>query len=155
MVALLGATMAVTLADVTTDFAHCREVFERYGCFVVDDAIESAAMLDELEAAARRVAARGQSGSDAYSLEVAENTAEGTQINALIAPEYGEPVFQRMMSSEALGRYADLLLPPPVRFWFCAMWCLNDTQEANGTYDSSWHLCVPPLPCPPRTPSHR
>ena len=55
------------------------------------------------------------------TLDVAENTAEGTQMNALIAPEYGEPVFQRMMSSEALGRYADLLLPPPVRFWFCAM----------------------------------
>ena len=43
------AHQAVTLADLTTDFEHCAEIFEQYGCFVVDDAIETPEMLDELD----------------------------------------------------------------------------------------------------------
>ncbi len=129
---------AVSLADLTTDFEHCAEIFERYGCFVVDDAIETPAMLDELEAAARRVGALVQSGKHEYSLN-AGNSPGATQINALIAPEYGEPVFQEMMASDALAKYAGRLLPPPIRLWFCAMWCLNDKQPGRGRYDSSWH----------------
>jgi hypothetical protein len=131
--------MPATLADITTNFAHCQELFERHGCFVVDDAIDKS-MLDELEAAARRVVARVQGGSDEYSLGVGGNAPGATQIGALLAPEYGEGVFQQMMGSDALAKYADLLLPPPIRLWFCALWCLNGQQlpERQG-YDSSWH----------------
>ena len=46
-----------------------RDCRPRLGCFVVDDALQSRAMLDELEAAARRIVARVQSGADAYSLD--------------------------------------------------------------------------------------
>ena len=31
----------VTLADLTTDYEHCLEVWEEHGCFIVDDLIES------------------------------------------------------------------------------------------------------------------
>ena len=48
-----------------------------------------------------------------------KNAPGATQINALIAPEYGEHVFQEMMGCDAMAKYADLLLPPPVRLWFC------------------------------------
>eukprot|EP01048_Picozoa_sp_COSAG05_P016496 COSAG05_NODE_2129_length_3516_cov_3.306612_4_plen_304_part_00 len=124
------------LSTITTEFAYCRDVFERFGCFVVDDAVEPS-MLPELEAAARRVVARVQSGEDDFSLHAAGNGPEATQISGLIAPEYGEPVFQEMMSSDALARYYTLL-PPPVRLWFCAMWCLNENQQ-KYEYDSKWH----------------
>jgi ectoine hydroxylase-related dioxygenase (phytanoyl-CoA dioxygenase family) len=133
---------AVSLAELTTDFEHCAEIFERHGCFIVDDAIETPEMLDKLEAAARRVVALVQSGTHAFSLDpdkATGNSPGATQINALIAPEYGESVFQEMMASDALAKYADLLLPPPIRLWFCAMWCLNDNQTERGRYDSTWH----------------
>ena len=42
-------------------------------CFVVSDALDSPAMLDALEAAARRVTATVQAGADEYSQKVAEN----------------------------------------------------------------------------------
>ena len=134
----------VTLAELTTDYEHCAAIFERYGCFVVDDVIEAPEMLDELEAAARRVAARVQSGTDAYSLDADKATGNApgaTQINALIAPEYDEPVFQAWMASDGVAKYAERLLPAPIRFWFCAMWNLNENQPVSAPqgYDSTWH----------------
>ena len=129
--------MSATLSQLTTDYDHCRDIFEQHGCFVVNDAI-APGMLAHLESAARRVVETVQTGEDEYSMQVAGNGPEATQINALIAPEYGEPVFQAMMSSDALARYWRLLLPPPIRLWFCALWCLNDAQVAT-TYDSRWH----------------
>ena len=79
------APQTVTLVDLTTDFEHCAEIFEQYGCFVVDDAIETPEMLDELEAAARRVVALVQSGEHDFSLDpdkATGNSPAATQINA-------------------------------------------------------------------------
>jgi ectoine hydroxylase-related dioxygenase (phytanoyl-CoA dioxygenase family) len=138
----LGMAQSATLTELTTDYEHCAAVFERYGCFIVDDAIESPEMLSELEAAARRVVDTVQSGGHGFSLDTEKGTGNNpaaTQINALIAQEYGEPVFQAMMASDAVAKYADLLLPHPIRLWFCAMWCLNDNQPGREQYDSTWH----------------
>lgn len=33
---------AVTLADLTTDYEHCVEVWKEHGCFIVGDLIEPA-----------------------------------------------------------------------------------------------------------------
>jgi ectoine hydroxylase-related dioxygenase (phytanoyl-CoA dioxygenase family) len=131
-------TPTVTLRELTTDFAHCASVFDRWGCVVVDDALQSAAMLDELEVAAKRVRSVVQGGEGRYSLEVAKNAPGATQLNALIAPEVSEPIFQHMMGCDAIARYADRLIGwPEIRFWFCAMWCL----QGRGTpeYDTGWH----------------
>ena len=44
----------VTVAELRTDFEHCREVWEEHGCFVVDDAI-APELLQRAEDAAWRV----------------------------------------------------------------------------------------------------
>ena len=143
-------SVRTTLSDITTDFARCEEVFKRHGCFVVDDALEPA-MVDKLEQAARRVVARVRSGTDAFSASVG-NSPDATQIGALITPEYRESAFHEMMGSDSLARYAERLLPGPIRLWFCAMWSLDATdgerqrqRETDGErtqrrrYDTGWH----------------
>lgn len=64
--------------------------YEEQGYVIVDDAVD-AAILDELEAAGRRVRDKVRSGQvDVESIRGAQR--EPQVIWGLIAPEYGEPV---------------------------------------------------------------
>jgi len=69
----------------------------------VDDAVYPA-MMDELEAAGRRVRDKIRAGElDIYSIQ--GNHQEPQPVWGLIAPEYGEPIFAEYMITEQIEAY--------------------------------------------------
>ena len=86
----------VTLAELRTDFEHCREVWEEHGCFVVDDAI-APELLQRAEDAAWRVWGRVKGG------EAVEGVTPGaSSIGALLSPELGGGVRNPRDTADAM-----------------------------------------------------
>ena len=89
----------------THDPEKVKEEFSTQGYSLVEDAVEPE-MVDQLEAAARRVWAKVRAGE----VDVAGNGPEATAIFGVIAPEFGEPVFAEHLVSPAIERYATTFL---------------------------------------------
>ena len=120
----------VTVAQLRTDFEHCREVWEEHGCFVVDDAI-APELLQRAEDAAWRVWGRVKNGG-----EPVEGVAPGaSSIGALLSPEFDEPAFGEHLSSPDIARYAEHFLGERLRLGFAMLWC---AEEGQG-YHTTWH----------------
>ena len=107
------------------------DLFRDQGYLVVDDMVEPA-VLDELEAAARRIRDKIRSG------EVDIKTAFGDKrepsvIWGLLAPEYGEPAFAEYLASDPLLDYAKGIQGEELRLGWI-------TLAANPPgYDTGWH----------------
>jgi len=119
--------------------AYEEQVAQYYedGYFIADDAFDPS-MLAPLEAAARRAAAKVQSGevvakTDGISTGgLGDNTHD---ILGLIAPEFGEPLFAEYLGCEAIARYMHALLGPDLRLGWVAIFVIPRPEE----YDTGWH----------------
>ena len=84
------------------------------GYFIVDDAVD-AALLQELAAAADRVAARVRSGEvvdDPDGIHLGGEAVEPAFISGLVAPEFAEPAFAQYLASEPIARYLQSFTKP-------------------------------------------
>ena len=107
--------------------------YHRQGFAVVDDAVDPD-MLDELEAAGRRVRDKIRAGEVDINSALAENR-EPHVIWGLIAPEYGEPVFRGYLISAPVERYTHAFLGPELRLGWVVIFCTGN----HVPYDSTWH----------------
>ena len=119
--------------------AYDEQVAQYYedGYFIADDAFDPS-MLAPLEAAARRAAAKVQSGevvakTDGISTGGLGDTTH--DILGLIAPEFGEPLFAEYLGCEAIARYMHALLGPDLRLGWVAIFVIPRPEE----YDTGWH----------------
>ena len=108
------------------------EQFEDRGYFILDDMVPEA-MLDELEAATRRVREKVMS----RELDIGGNYGSGDpkSIHGMWAPEYGEAVFQHYLTSAPIIEMAQLFHGPQVRLGYVHLWNCNP----GSTYDTGWH----------------
>ena len=113
-----------------------KEQIDQYweqGYFVADDAVEPR-MLDELEAATRRV--RDKTRADEVDLR--SNRGEGREplvIWALFAPEFGEPAFAEYMLSKPIESYVHSFIGDQLRLGFQIVFCTGN----YAPYDTGWH----------------
>ena len=107
--------------------------YHEQGFVVVDDAVE-AEMVDELEAAARRIKEKIRSGEVDVCSSVDED-GEPKYIWGLIAPEYGEPVFAEYLICEPLEAYTHAFLGSELRLGFATIFGTGTGKP----YDSTWH----------------
>jgi hypothetical protein len=108
------------------------------GYFIADDAVEPD-MLDELEAAGRRVRDKIRSGAVNIHSNLGEND-EPIVIYGMIAPEYGEPIFAQYMASKVVESYVQAFLGEELRLGFLAFFATAN----QAPYDTGWHRDVGP-----------
>ena len=112
------------------------EVVDEYhqqGFAVVDDAVDPA-MMDELEAAARRAQDKVRSGEvDVHSIK--DEDGEPHVLWGLIAPEFGEPVFANYLISAPVEAYSQAFLGPELQLGWVCLFCTGN----GAPYDSTWH----------------
>ncbi len=105
------------------------------GYFIVDDAVD-AALLQELAAAADRVAARVRSGEvvdDPDGIHLGGEAVEPAFISGLVAPEFAEPAFAQYLASEPIARYLQSFLGDELRMGWVHLCCVQ------GQYVIGWH----------------
>lgn len=103
------------------------------GYFIADDAVD-AAMLEALEAAARRVREKVRSGAVDIKSSRSES-GEPQVIWGLMAPEFAEPVFAAYLISKPLMAYVRAMLGEELRLGAVSIFC-NANQ---APYDTGWH----------------
>jgi len=108
------------------------------GYFIAADAVEPD-ILDELEAAGRRIRDKVRSGTVNIRSNLGENN-EPIVIWGLIAPEYGEPIFAQYMASKPVESYVHAFLGKELRLDFTAFFATAN----QAPYDTGWHRDVGP-----------
>ena len=115
-----------------------RTEYLNHGFFIADDAVDPD-MLEDLAAAARRTAAKYRSGVvvvETDGVKVGDGTPndEGTgNIEGVLAPEYGEPLFAEYLVSDSLLDYAKGIQGEELRLGWITL-CANPPG-----YDTGWH----------------
>lgn len=115
-----------------------KQQYATQGFFITDDAVDPA-MLDDLVAAARRACAKWRSGAvvveeDGVKVGGGEVNEEGNgNIEGVLAPEYGEPVFAEYLASDRLLNYAKSIQGEQLRLGWITL-CANQSG-----YDTGWH----------------
>ena len=111
------------------------EQYRDQGYFIAADAV-APELLEQLEAAARRVVARVRSG-DVVDDEAGVGTggpgAEPQFISGIIAPEFDEPAFARYLDAAALARYLKPFLGEELRLGWVHLCAIE------GPYEIGWH----------------
>ena len=107
--------------------------YHEQGYVVVDDAVDPD-MMDELEAAGRRVRDKIRAGEvDVHSI-LGENR-EPQVIWGLIAPEFRESIFAEYLISEPVEAYTHAFLGQELRLGWAVIFCTGNQVP----YDSTWH----------------
>ena len=150
------------------------KAYREDGYYITDDAVDPA-MLDELESALRRAVEKVRSGAVVDDTDRVRLNGEGMEpknIRALMAPEFGEPVFSKYLLSDPLRRQVLSFLGETVRLgWVSAFVVLSGgyqvgwhrdfgKEERDGTYEVEmeilgryrkdlvkWHLALVDDPC--------
>ena len=107
--------------------------FRDQGFLVADDMVEPA-VLDELEAGARRIRDKIRAGEVDIKTVFGDND-EPSVIWGLLAPEYGEPVFADHLVSEPIASYVRALLGDELRLGGLALFATANQVP----YDTGWH----------------